>query len=407
MADAPLAFPVRRREWPLDLLDVDQIRVDGWRPVPFREYVLKVHNHCNLRCAYCYVYEMGDQTWRTRPTAMSESTIAMTITRIAEHVSDHSLKRIKLIFHGGEPLLAGEDLIAETAELLRNALPQRTRVDLGIHTNGVLLNDTVLRTLLAHRIHVGVSVDGSGADHDRHRRQIDGRGSHAAVSAALTRLARAPYRDIFAGLLCTIDPRNDPLRTFEALLESAPPTIDFLLPHGNWTAPPKGRGEATPDTPYADWLIAIFDRWYSAPRRETRIRTFEQIIRLVLGGQSRSETVGLTPVSLLVIESDGTIEQVDALKSAYHGAASTGLNVHSDAFDTALDHPGIVARQIGTEALSDTCRRCRIHEICGGGFYPHRYRAGEGYRNPSVYCPDLFRLIQHIRRRVNRDIDTL
>ena len=37
-------------------------------------------------------------------------------------------------------------------------------------------------------------------------------------------------------------------------------------------------------------------------------------------------------------------------------------------------------------------------EICGGGLYPHRYRHGEGFRNPSVYCDDLMRLITHVRR---------
>ena len=34
----------------------------------------------------------------------------------------------------------------------------------------------------------------------------------------------------------------------------------------------------------------------------------------------------------------------------------------------------------------------------------HRYRAGDGFRNPSVYCADLTRLITHIHRRVGADL---
>jgi uncharacterized protein len=34
---------------------------------------------------------------------------------------------------------------------------------------------------------------------------------------------------------------------------------------------------------------------------------------------------------------------------------------------------------------------------CGGGLYAHRYRADNGFDNPSAYCPDLLKLITHIR----------
>ena len=69
------------------------------------------------------------------------------------------------------------------------------------------------------------------------------------------------------------------------------------------------------------------------------------------------------------------------------------MDVHTHSLDDALGHPGVVARQIGTAALPDSCLECPVHRVCGAGFYPHRYRAGAGYRNPSVYCPDLMRII--------------
>jgi uncharacterized protein len=46
-------------------------------------------------------------------------------------------------------------------------------------------------------------------------------------------------------------------------------------------------------------------------------------------------------------------------------------------------------------------------EICGGGLYPHRYRQGTGFRNPSVYCEDLLHLITHVSDRVIADIRQL
>jgi uncharacterized protein len=119
------------------------------------------------------------------------------------------------------------------------------------------------------------------------------------------------------------------------------------------------------------------------------------------------ETLGLSPVGVIVIETDGGIEQADSLKSAFQGAPETGLHVSRDSFDAALLHPSVAARQIGERALSATCRSCRLMRVCGGGLYAHRYREGNGFSNPSVYCPDLQRIINHIRSAVEADVDLL
>ena len=384
-------------EWP-STLDVHALLADGWKPTPFREFVLKIRSRCNLACDYCYMYELADKTWRLRPRRMPPAIAEQTATRIAEHIHAHGLTRFKIILHGGEPLLAGPDLITHVVTSVRDAAGPRVQVYVSLQTNGVGLDAGYLRLFDELDIRVGVSVDGDAAAHDRHRRYRNGQGSYSAVMAALERLAAGPYRHLFGGLLCTIDVRNDPVATYKALLQFNPPMIDLLLPHGTWTTPPPERIPGSPSTPYADWLIAVFDRWFDAPRQETRIRLFEEIMHMLVGGASATEAVGLSPVSVIVIETDGSIEQSDTLKSAYHGAPWTGLHVTRDSLDDALFLPSVVARQIGAMALSHECRGCRIRQVCGGGLYPHRYRSGSGFANPSVYCPDLFRLITHIRQ---------
>jgi uncharacterized protein len=201
-----------------------------------------------------------------------------------------------------------------------------------------------------------------------------------------------------------VDVRNDPVATYEALIEYGPPTIDFLLPHGNWVVSPPFRSPSDPGTPYGDWLAAVFDRWYHSPVRETRVRLFTEIMHTILGGESTTESIGLSPVAVAVIETDGSIEQSDTLKSAYAGAQSTGLHVARDTLDDALLLPSIVARQIRAAALPPSCHQCPVMGVCGGGQYAHRYRPGTGFLNPTVYCPDLLRLIGHIRSVMEADI---
>ncbi|HBW19564.1 MAG: FxsB family cyclophane-forming radical SAM/SPASM peptide maturase [Streptosporangiaceae bacterium] len=381
--------------------------MQGWRPTPFRQYILKIHSRCNLACDYCYLYAMQDQSWRSRPATMSPATVRQVALRIAQSAQAHGLAEISVVLHGGEPLLAGQALIASAASTLRGALGPDISASLSIQTNGVLLTRELLDILLRHDISVGVSLDGDRVSNDKHRRYANGRGSYDEVAQGLERLGSEPYARLFAGILCVIDVSTDPIGVFDTLLAFRPPTVDFILPHGNWTRRPPARGADTTATPYADWLIAIFDRWYSAPVQRARIRLFEEIIQLCLGGQSRSEAVGLSPVGLIVVDTDGSLEQVDTLRSAFPGASATGLNVFSHDFGAALAHPAVMARQIGLAALSQTCIECAIHRICGGGYYPHRYLAGSGFRNPSVYCPDLYKLIGHIMERLAADVRRL
>ena len=351
-----------------------------------------MHSRCNIACDYCYLYEGPDSTWRDRSVVMTRPTLELAASRIAEHGAD----RVHLVLHGGEPLLAGAAMLATAAATVRAAVPAAVPVDCRVQTNGTRLDRPSLDVLAAAGIKVGVSVDGDRAANDRHRLRRNGTSSFPAVSEALRLLRSTEYRASFAGILATIDLRNDPAATFAGLAAFEPPTLDFLLPHANWSSPPPG-GDVRR---YGDWLIGAFDAWYGVPDQPVRVRLFEEIIRLALGAASRTEFIGPDPAPVVVIETDGTIEQVDTLKSAYHGAAATGCSLRSHTFREVMRLPQIAARS----ELSDQCRACPILAVCGGGYYPHRFRAGAGFRNPTVYCTAMQRLIPYVVSRVQRDI---
>jgi uncharacterized protein len=392
-----------RQEWP-GLLENQKLSADNWHPTPFQQFIIKLNSRCNLACHYCYMYELADQSWRTRPRTMSSALVSVLAMRIADHARIHDLETVRIVFHGGEPLLGGVHSVIDALHKIREALDARVHVDARMQTNGTLLDEEALDALEARNVRVGVSLDGDHIAHDTNRRYANGHGSYDEVTEALRRLMRRPT--VYSGILCVANLDADPIATYESLVRFAPPTIDLLLPHANWSSLPAGRQSSTV-APYAEWLIAIFDRWYGASLQETHIRLFDEIINLLLGGKSASEALGLTPTSLVVIETDGSIEQSDALKSAYEGAAATGLHIIRNSFDDALLLPQVIATQLGLRALCDECLACSIRGICGAGLYAHRYRADSGFRNRSVYCNDLYALIMHIRTRLINDLRTL
>ncbi|MGW3164155.1 radical SAM/SPASM protein FxsBH, inactivated beta-hydroxylase extension form [Streptomyces sp. NPDC001142] len=367
--------------------------------VPFREFVLKVHSRCDLACDHCYVYEHADQSWRTRPRTISDEVIFRTAQRLAEHASAHALPSVSVILHGGEPLLAGPARLRRVCEALTSAFEGVAELDLRIHTNGTQLSPRYLDLFDEFGVRVGISLDGDRAANDRHRRYADGRSSHPLVLKAVELLRQERYRHLNLGLLCTVDIRNDPHAVLDALVELEPPLIDFLLPHATWDQPPL-RPDGSP-TAYADWLLAVFDRWEERGR-PAPVRMFSSVFSTLSGGPSLTESLGLAPTDLVVVETDGRLEQVDSLKSAYEGAAATGFDVFGHTFDEVAAHPGVRARQLGLAGVGETCRRCPVVRSCGGGLYTHRYdpTGPDGaFDNPSVYCADLEALVRGIEAR--------
>ena len=167
---------------------------------------------------------------------------------------------------------------------LRRAIEPVCRLDLRIHTNGVRLDEELCELFLAERVLVGISLDGDRSANDLHRRYANGRSSYDQVLRAVALLRQERYREIYAGLLATVDIRSDPVAVYRALAELEPPNLDFLLPHGTWDSPPPGAGEPGV-THYADWLIAVFGEWTRDGRR-VPIRMFESIIATSHGGVS-------------------------------------------------------------------------------------------------------------------------
>src|SRR5262249_33426268 len=143
--------------------------------------------------------------------------------RIGEHARAHDLSQVRVILHGGEPLLAGVDMLARTVKTIRAATA--AEIDFAVQTNGVLLDTAFLETFLEHRVRVGVSADGGLARHNRGRRTRRGGETFDRVAAALSRLGSPPYRAVYGGIVCTVDLAADPLEVYRSLLAFAPPAI--------------------------------------------------------------------------------------------------------------------------------------------------------------------------------------
>lgn len=402
---------------------------------PIRQFVLKVHSNCNLRCTYCYVYNGADQSWKKRPPIVLDQVMTDTACRIGEHVRKHDLEEISVVFHGGEPFMARLDnklTMITYIRKIREAVGSNCQVRATVQTNGTLLTRNNIKEMEAERISIGVSLDGGTPELNRLRVTIGGKPAFGSTVKGIKLLAARPKLadgfHVYAGLLCTIDVNTDAgevynsFKMFKPLVKDHPLSINFLILHANHDSPPpmpKIRSKKiiqqweklstttpanVPDrvTPLGDWLSELFDCWAddeddSAPD----IPLFESMISVNQMSFSTSDEVGLSDFGAIVIETDGSIELDDDLKSVYENAPFTGLKVATSTIDEAARHPGITARQMGKEGLPTACGNCIFNEKCGGGNYAHRYKAGS-FDNSSVYCEDLKVIFSHIAKETAR-----
>ncbi|MBX8518985.1 FxsB family radical SAM/SPASM domain protein [Pseudomonas cichorii] len=364
----------------------------------FSSFLVKVASRCNLDCDYCYVYHHADQSWRSMPKFLCLEHREAFARRLAEYIRAADLKHCAVILHGGEPLLAGAQILADFAALLRKecTIP----VDVSMQTNGLLLTQEALDILAAADIGISLSLDGPRAANDKHRLTRKGRSSFEATEQALKRLEQ--YPSIFAGVIAVVDASTSATELFEYFNQFTIPRLDFLLPDAHWMRPPPGRNQ-NPGL-YEQWLVNAFDVWFDH-YAHIPLRTFEALLDVCSGLPSGTDAFGFGDVSLLSIETDGSYHDLDVLKVTQDGATRLVGTVVDTPISEVTRSAAIAQhrRFLRKEGLCDICQSCEIVDICGGGSLPHRF-AENGFVNPTVYCNEMKRLVRHISQRLSEHL---
>lgn len=363
--------------------------------------VVKVASRCNLNCSYCYVYNRGDTTYRMQPRFIANETVSLLLSRVSQYCRKYRLKSFRFVFHGGEPLLAPVFVYQHFVSEANRLMPTYTQVSYTMQTNGVLLTDDWCQALGELNIRIGVSLDGPAAMHNRYRIDHKGIGSYAATVLGLRKAQTHKALRYNPGVLAVIDPTTDPYAFITHCSELNIQTLNLLLPDGAYTNLPPHIELDGHRTPYADWLIIVFDHWFKQPGgNRPAIRFFQQIIDLILGFDSSAHAIGRASNLFLIVETDGSIEAEDSLKVCESGITKEGLHLRTHSLDDVLETPLIAQCITGQSVLPNKCQRCPIQTVCGGGFIVHRYHPITGFNNRSVYCRDLLKLITHIQNRL-------
>ena len=362
-----------------------------------RTVIAKVASRCNLNCTYCYIYNHEDKSFLSRPRFMSDEVFESMLSRMLTYCDRRTNHTLSLVFHGGEPTLMPPDVFDRLAECAQRVLGKRLR-SISIQTNATLIDERWVRIFRRHNIGVGVSLDGPPAVHDAARVDLRGHGSYAKTMAGIRMLREG---GINPNILCVINPGHSGLEVYRHFRREAVTWMSFLLPDVSHDSKHFFYPALGP-TPVADYLIPVFDEWFGEDNPNVVIGIFWDLIQRLLGGSGSTDAFGNPLMTYVIVETDGSIEALDALRVCEQGLANSGLNVLTREFDDVQAHSSSLLAQALGEGfpLAPVCQRCQFRDVCGGGFLPHRYSRANGFNNPSVWCQDILKLLRHIRERI-------
>jgi uncharacterized protein len=368
--------------------------------------VLKVASRCNLNCEYCYMYNLGDKTYKLQPKFMNEAIVNDVLNNVRTYLTKSGSKAFTFIFHGGEPLLVGYDFYQNFVRKVKELLPTHINIDYIIQTNGVLLTQDWCRVLGNIDVKIGISLDGLTEESNKYRLDHQGKSSLSATLNGIRNAQDSRYLKYLPGILSVINIEVNPTELYEKYKSLKIRHINFLLPDGTHDNLPKGFDSTK--AKYGDWLISLFDIWFNdRDRQKPQITIFNQILHRILGGDSEFEYFGGGQNINLIIETNGDIEPQDSLKACGNGFTKTNLNIQHHALEDSFNQPLIQFCIESQQHLCGQCKQCSVVEVCQGGFITHRYSAKNGFLNPSIYCGDLERLIWHISTRVESVLENI
>lgn len=345
------------------------------RPFAHPLYVMAkpVGAACNMKCDYCY-YQKTMQR-------MDYETLRL-FTQ--QYIEAQTMREVLFTWHGGEPLLRGKDFYQQ-ALTLQQKYCGRHIVDNCIQTNGTLIDDEWCRLFKENGWLVGLSIDGTQAMHDAHRRFRNGNDSYATVMKAIELLDKY---GVEWNAMAVINSYNveRPMEFYDFFKQIGCRYIQFT-PIVERTI--GGRLASISDNPseceltkesitpkqWGDFLCGVFDEWVKADVGEYFIQIFEatlaNLCNVAPGICSMSKTCGYA----LVLEANGDVFSCDHFVFPKYRIG----NIHDKPI-AALAYSAQQSRfaQLKT-SLPTKCRICEYERLCHGECPKNRFLLGSNY----------------------------
>ncbi|OZI37366.1 hypothetical protein CAL29_02815 [Bordetella genomosp. 10] len=358
------------------------------------EIILKVAERCNLNCKYCYFFNKGNKDFENHPPLISAETVQSLVKFLRTLPQKISETAFQLDMHGGEPLLLGPKRFAEIVSIIKTGLHDAKQVRFTVQTNAVLINEAWLEVFSRHQISVGISIDGSKAQHDANRIDHRGRGTFDSMvpKIAAVKQAFSEGRIPSFGSLCVVSPESNASTTYMCLTkELGFSRMQFLFPDETHDS-----ASPTDTARFVKFVGDLFECWERDENKKNRINIIDLTLQGILQKKEKASKDRLiastSDTVVFTVSSGGDIGHDDTLRNAAPEIFNSGMNVKSATFPEFLAWHSMVSSICAPRSIPSSCARCTWLNVCGHVTRDetplHRMKNGNADQ-PSIYCEAL------------------
>ena len=351
--------------------------------------ILEPVKRCNLRCRYCYSDGAGTGV-------MSRLTLETALEKTVRYAEAQGFREIHILWHGGEPLLAGLGFFKAAVQML-HGLTSDLRFQHYLQTNSLLLDYDFCAFFRDHEFQIGVSLDGPQVLHDSMRLGADGQGSHAAVLEKVRLLEEQGVSTGFNAVITrrSLGQEEAIYRYFQGLGYGfhVNPMIPGRHPESSapWLLQP---GE------YGAFLCRLFDAWASTEHQRVTVSPLDLYLEAILGGVPyECQQQGTCAGSHLGVKPSGDVVLCSRFETRPLG------NIHVCEIQELVASPFCEGIRRRAEMLSD-CHACRYWPICHGGCPLNALVFGHDPMAKDPFCKEYQLIFARIHRAL-RDLQRM
>ncbi len=159
---------------------------------------LSLAHSCNMNCVYCF----ADEGTYGKKSLMSIETAKSCIDYFFRYANKKA-KRYNVSYFGGEPLLNKAVFIFATNYINEKAKERGVDIHYTLTTNGTLLDEEILDTIIKNNIYVNISIDGSKEVHNLNRKFHNGKETFDTIMKNVNILKSHNHKDMVARVTIT------------------------------------------------------------------------------------------------------------------------------------------------------------------------------------------------------------
>jgi len=340
--------------------------------------IFKPTERCNSNCLYCYVVK------KRNPKTMSYDLLEHVFININEYLKHEQQERFKILWHGGEPLLLGEEFFLQAIKFQeKHCSDTKHRIFHEIQSNLTLLNENFLKIFKEMGIKsIGTSFEpisnirGPGTERNSEY-------YNKLFFKGINILEKNSFR---WGFIYVVNKRSigyhHELFNFLSNLKNAKSfSLNPIVIYGE----DKDKIGISPQE-YADFIGAIFTEWWKHRNRYPSIEPFTTYIDYFINKTTvrNCEESGRCNSTHVYIGPDGKASHCG--RSGDWEIISYGNIKERSLIDIMQDEQRkrFVKRQ--TILAEGECKNCRFWDYCHGGCPLESYVKHKDFKHKSYKC---------------------